>query len=192
MSTTNISFKLTSVLLITVGTTIQSIYGDFSQFLDNHFMSIPSLLVAVGAIMLIVATFGVIGAFKESTMLTNIVSQIHQNKWPQITKTILISLLVRLSIVTRVHIGNFGSHSWIHTTESGPRNVNAYNEWINSCIHEIRNSHRCCRFHATFGRSNATSSIILFLMLNIQQFPTAWMLRCRWTEWLGWYLTRDG
>jgi len=68
----NLMFLLTSVLLITVGTTIQSIYGDFSEFLDNHFLSIPSLLVAVGFVMLVVATFGVIGAFKESTMLTNI------------------------------------------------------------------------------------------------------------------------
>lgn len=68
----NLMFLLTSVLLITVGTTIQSIYGDFSQFLDDHFMSVPSLLVAVGFVMLVVATFGVIGAFKESTMLTNI------------------------------------------------------------------------------------------------------------------------
>jgi len=68
----NLMFLLTSVLLITVGTTIQTIYGDFSQFLDSHFMSIPSLLVAVGVIMLIVAVFGVAGAFKESTMLTNI------------------------------------------------------------------------------------------------------------------------
>jgi len=68
----NLMFLLTSVLLITVGTAIQSIYGDFSQFLDSHFLSIPSLLVAVGFIMLVVAIFGVIGAFRESTMLTNI------------------------------------------------------------------------------------------------------------------------
>jgi len=68
----NLMFLLTSVLLITVGTTIETIYGDFSQFLDNHFLSIPTLLVAVGVIMLLVAIFGVVGAFKESTMLTNI------------------------------------------------------------------------------------------------------------------------
>jgi len=68
----NLMFLLTSVLLITVGTTIQTIYGDFSQFLDSHFLSIPTLLAAVGFVMLVVATFGVIGAFKESTMLTNI------------------------------------------------------------------------------------------------------------------------
>ncbi|KAG4071854.1 hypothetical protein HA402_006015 [Bradysia odoriphaga] len=68
----NLMFLLTSILLITVGTTIQSIYGDFKEFLDNHFMSIPSLLVAVGFVMLVVAAFGIIGAFKESTMLTNI------------------------------------------------------------------------------------------------------------------------
>jgi len=68
----NLMFLLTSVLLITVGTTIQTIYGDFSQFLDDHFLSIPTLLVAVGFIMLVVALFGVLGAFKESTMLTNI------------------------------------------------------------------------------------------------------------------------
>ncbi|KAJ6632653.1 CD63 antigen [Pseudolycoriella hygida] len=35
-------------------------------------MSIPSLLVAVGVVMLVVAIFGAIGAFRESTLLTNI------------------------------------------------------------------------------------------------------------------------
>lgn len=68
----NALFLLTSLLLITVGRTIQSIYSDFSHFLDDHFMSVPALLVGVGAVMMVVALFGVVGAFKESTMLTNI------------------------------------------------------------------------------------------------------------------------
>lgn len=80
--------------------------------------------------MLIVATFGVIGAFKESTMLTNIVcvSIYGTNCHKLITQKILISLLVRLPTVTRVRIGNISSNSWIHTTKSSPRNVDAYNE----------------------------------------------------------------
>lgn len=66
------NFQLTSVLLITVGTTIQTIFGDFEHFLDSHFLSPPALLVAIGVIMLIVATFGCFGALKESTMLINV------------------------------------------------------------------------------------------------------------------------
>lgn len=62
------------MLLILVGRTIEEIFGDFEFFLDDRMLPVPTLLVAVGAIMLIVACFGVIGAFKESTLLTNIVS----------------------------------------------------------------------------------------------------------------------
>lgn len=62
------------MLLILVGRTIEAIFGDFEFFLDDRMLPVPTLLVAIGVIMLIVACFGVIGAFKESTLLTNIVS----------------------------------------------------------------------------------------------------------------------
>lgn len=68
----NIMFMITAILLMLVGTTIQAIFTDFSRFIDNYFYSTPALLIAVGCIMLLVSTFGCVGAMKESTMLINI------------------------------------------------------------------------------------------------------------------------
>ncbi|XP_017479135.1 PREDICTED: tetraspanin-7 [Rhagoletis zephyria] len=65
-------FALTAILLIMVGTTIQTIFGDFSQFIDDHFSSPPALLIAIGFILLFVATLGAYGAVKESVMLINL------------------------------------------------------------------------------------------------------------------------
>ncbi|XP_014100636.2 CD63 antigen [Bactrocera oleae] len=65
-------FALTAVLLIMVGSTIQAIFGNFSQFIDGHFFSPPALLIAIGFILLFVATLGAYGAVKESVMLINL------------------------------------------------------------------------------------------------------------------------
>lgn len=63
------------MLLILVGRTISSMYGDFTVFLDGVFISVPVFLTVVGVSMLLVAVFGMFGAFKESTMLTNVVRE---------------------------------------------------------------------------------------------------------------------
>uniref|UniRef100_A0A1B0D6J3 Tetraspanin n=1 Tax=Phlebotomus papatasi TaxID=29031 RepID=A0A1B0D6J3_PHLPP len=68
----NFMFVLTSVLLITVGLTIKTIFSEFDTFVDDHFMSAPTLLVAIGFILLAVALFGCVGAAKESTAMINI------------------------------------------------------------------------------------------------------------------------
>jgi uncharacterized membrane protein len=65
-------FGLTAFLLITVGTTISSIYGDFSIYVDSHFLQPAILMVAIGAILMLVSVVGCIGALKESTMIINI------------------------------------------------------------------------------------------------------------------------
>lgn len=65
-------FALTAILLIMVGTTIQTIFGDFSLFIDGHFSSPPALLIAIGFILIAVATLGAYGAVKESVMLINL------------------------------------------------------------------------------------------------------------------------
>lgn len=67
--------QLTAILLIMVGTTIQAIFGDFSLFIDTHFSSPPALLIAIGFILIAVATLGTYGAVKESVMLINLVSK---------------------------------------------------------------------------------------------------------------------
>lgn len=64
--------------MITVGRTVQSIFGEFSEFLEEDFKSVATLLIVCGAVMLIVAAFGVLGAIRESTLLTNIVSQFRE------------------------------------------------------------------------------------------------------------------
>lgn len=55
-----------------MGSTIQSIFGDFDHFLDGHFSSPPALLLAIGIILLIVSSFGCVGAIKESTLMINL------------------------------------------------------------------------------------------------------------------------
>jgi len=65
-------FAITAILLIMVGTTIQTIFGDFRIFIDDHFLSTPALLIATGFIMIMVATLGAYGAIKESCMLINL------------------------------------------------------------------------------------------------------------------------
>lgn len=58
-----------------VGSTIQGIYGDFSQFVDQKFITPAELLIAIGFLMLAVSIFGAVGAFKESVACINIVSK---------------------------------------------------------------------------------------------------------------------
>uniref|UniRef100_A0A1A9W2K0 Tetraspanin n=1 Tax=Glossina brevipalpis TaxID=37001 RepID=A0A1A9W2K0_9MUSC len=65
-------FAITAVLLVMVGSTIQAIFGDFRQFVDDHFLSPPALLIAIGFILLFVATLGAYGAVRESVMLINL------------------------------------------------------------------------------------------------------------------------
>uniref|UniRef100_A0A1B0B299 Tetraspanin n=1 Tax=Glossina palpalis gambiensis TaxID=67801 RepID=A0A1B0B299_9MUSC len=65
-------FAITAILLVMVGSTIQAIFGDFRQFVDDHFLSPPALLIAIGFILLFVATLGAYGAARESVMLINL------------------------------------------------------------------------------------------------------------------------
>lgn len=61
-------------MIISIGVTIQTIYADFEIFIDDHFMSPPTLMVAIGILLLLVSSFGCVGAIRESTMLINVVS----------------------------------------------------------------------------------------------------------------------
>lgn len=64
---------MTAIMIISIGMTIQTIYSDFEIFIDDHFMSPPTLMVAIGILLLFVSSFGCVGAIKESTMLINVV-----------------------------------------------------------------------------------------------------------------------
>ncbi|KAL9706015.1 hypothetical protein quinque_009533 [Culex quinquefasciatus] len=68
----NFMFLLTAILLVTVGSAIGTIFGDFDTFIDSHFSSPAQLLVAIGFIMMFVSIFGCVGAVRESTAMINI------------------------------------------------------------------------------------------------------------------------
>lgn len=70
--TVSFMFAITAILLVMVGSTILTIFGDFNQFLDGHFYSPPTLLIAIGFIMLFVTTLGAYGALRESVLLINL------------------------------------------------------------------------------------------------------------------------
>ncbi|CAH0406653.1 unnamed protein product [Chilo suppressalis] len=65
-------FMLTSALIISVGTSIYAIFEEIQFFLQGHFYTPATLIIAIGVIMLFVSLFGCIGAFKESTCFINI------------------------------------------------------------------------------------------------------------------------
>lgn len=64
-------------LLISVGSTVGAIYGEFDIFMESHFFRPSALLVAIGVIIFFVSLFGCLGAVKESVFLVNIVSKLN-------------------------------------------------------------------------------------------------------------------
>ncbi|KAG5885181.1 hypothetical protein JTB14_000944 [Gonioctena quinquepunctata] len=67
----NFMFVLVGFLLISIGTTIKTIYSDFDVFLVGHFSNASNLAIAVGIMICIVSLFGCIGAIKGSVCLVN-------------------------------------------------------------------------------------------------------------------------
>lgn len=51
---------------MSTGAVILGVYHDYQHFLDNTFFSVPSLLIAVGSIILFIAFFGCCGALREN------------------------------------------------------------------------------------------------------------------------------
>ncbi|RZC41560.1 CD63 antigen [Asbolus verrucosus] len=68
----NFMFVMIGFLLISIGSTIKAIYGDFETFMEAHYFSPATLAVAIGVIIFFVALFGCVGAIKESTCLINL------------------------------------------------------------------------------------------------------------------------
>lgn len=67
----NFMFVMVGFLLISIGTTISSIYTDFELFMETHHFRPAQLIVAVGIVIFFVSLFGCIGAIRESTFLVN-------------------------------------------------------------------------------------------------------------------------
>lgn len=59
-------FQITGIILLTIGLVIHGVYSNYHHFLDDRFFSVPSLLIAIGSIIFIIAFFGCCGAIKEN------------------------------------------------------------------------------------------------------------------------------
>lgn len=64
---------MVGVLLISFGSIIKSIYHDFELFMEDHYFSPATLVIAIGIIVMLIAVFGCVAALKESTCLVNMV-----------------------------------------------------------------------------------------------------------------------
>lgn len=62
----NLFFVITGIILLSIGAVIHGVYHNYQHFLDNKFLSVPSLLIAVGAIIFFIAFFGCCGAVREN------------------------------------------------------------------------------------------------------------------------------
>ncbi|KAK7580410.1 hypothetical protein V9T40_001039 [Parthenolecanium corni] len=62
----NLMFVASSLLLVTVGLIIRGQYQKYREFLDEHFFSLPFLLVCVGIILFVITFFGCCGALQEN------------------------------------------------------------------------------------------------------------------------------
>lgn len=62
----NLLFVITGIILLSIGLAIHGVYHNYQHFLDNKFLSVPTLLVAIGAIIFFIAFFGCCGAVRES------------------------------------------------------------------------------------------------------------------------------
>nr|CAD7261971.1 unnamed protein product [Timema shepardi] len=57
---------ITGIVVLSVGAVIKTAYYNYEDFLDDSFFSVPSLLIAIGAIVIIVSFFGCCGSVKEN------------------------------------------------------------------------------------------------------------------------------
>ncbi|XP_046745256.1 CD63 antigen-like [Diprion similis] len=62
----NLLFVISGILLISLGSTILAVYHEYHYFLDTKFFSVPSLLIAIGVIIFLIAFFGCCGAVREN------------------------------------------------------------------------------------------------------------------------------
>lgn len=70
----NLLFVITGICMILVAWAINSIYFEYSHFLDNSYFSPVTLLFTTGVIVFLVAFFGCYGAYKESTCMIMVFS----------------------------------------------------------------------------------------------------------------------
>lgn len=72
----NALFTLTGIILISVGSSVNSIYEEYAEFLESRLFSPSLMIIAVGIVMFGIAIFGVYGAIKLSVAAIMIYSML--------------------------------------------------------------------------------------------------------------------
>ncbi|XP_063821518.1 CD63 antigen-like [Ostrinia nubilalis] len=67
--TINFLFLITGIIILAVGSSVQSAYNGYHELLSERFFSLPAFCIATGVIIFIIAFFGFYGAFKENYLM---------------------------------------------------------------------------------------------------------------------------
>lgn len=62
-------FQITGVIILSVGSSVQSAYNGYHHFLSERFFSLPAFCIATGIIIFLIASAGFYGAFMENYMM---------------------------------------------------------------------------------------------------------------------------
>ncbi|CAG9095970.1 hypothetical protein JYU34_007019 [Plutella xylostella] len=63
-------FVITGIIILAVGSSVQSAYNAYHPFLSERFFSLPAFCIATGIIIFIIASLGFYGAYKENYYLS--------------------------------------------------------------------------------------------------------------------------
>ncbi|XP_023949530.1 CD63 antigen [Bicyclus anynana] len=64
--TVNFLFVITGIIILSVGSSVQSAYNGYHAFLSERFFSLPAFCIATGVIIFLIAFAGFYGAFMEN------------------------------------------------------------------------------------------------------------------------------
>lgn len=62
----NLLFLITGIIVLSVGSSVQSAYNEYHVFLSERFFSLPAFCIATGVIIFLISFAGFYGAFKEN------------------------------------------------------------------------------------------------------------------------------
>ncbi|KOB75323.1 Tetraspanin, partial [Operophtera brumata] len=62
--------RITGIIILSVGISVQSAYNNYHEFLSERFFSLPAFCIATGIIIFLIACFGFYGALRENYMMT--------------------------------------------------------------------------------------------------------------------------
>ncbi|XP_060810957.1 CD63 antigen-like [Amyelois transitella] len=65
----NFLFLITGIIILSVGSSVQSAYNGYHEFLTDRFLSLPAFCIATGVLIFLIAFFGFYGAYTENYVM---------------------------------------------------------------------------------------------------------------------------